>query len=44
MSGLSGIRVIMMPNGLIFYYFNDSQAFPITEQIEAANQVRSSCP
>lgn len=43
MSGLSGIRVIMMPNGLIFYYFNDSQAFPAREQARAANQVQPFC-
>jgi len=43
MTGLSGIRVIMMPNGLIFYYFNDSQAFPVREQARAANQVRPFC-
>ena len=43
MSGLSGIRVIMMPNGLIFYYFNDAEAFPLAGQTEAANQVRPFC-
>ena len=43
MSGLSGIRVIMMPNGLISYYFNDSEAFPLAGQTEAANQVRPFC-
>ncbi|MCZ6616711.1 MAG: hypothetical protein O7E57_01160 [Gammaproteobacteria bacterium] len=43
MSGLSGIRVIMMPNGLIFYYFNDSESFPLKEQSKAANQVRPFC-
>ncbi|MCZ6641344.1 MAG: hypothetical protein O7F71_07185 [Gammaproteobacteria bacterium] len=43
MTGLSGIRVIMMPNGLIFYFFNDAQAFPLADQIEAANQVKPFC-
>jgi len=43
MTGLSGIRVIMMPNGLIYYFFNDAQAFPLADQIEAANQVRPFC-
>ena len=43
MSGVSGIRVVMMPNGLIFYYFNDAQAFPLAEQVRAADRVAPFC-
>lgn len=43
MSGLSGIRVFLMPNGLIFYYFNDSLLFPTAQAISAAHQVSSLC-
>ena len=42
MSGLSGVKVFLMPNGLIFYYFNDAQAFPM-ESISAANAVKPFC-
>jgi hypothetical protein len=43
MSGLSGVRVFMMPNGLIYYYFNDAQAFPTVEPILAADKLRAFC-
>ncbi len=43
MSGLSGVRVFMMPNGLIYYYFNDAQAFPGAEAIIAADKIRPFC-
>ena len=43
MSGLSGVRVFMMPNGLIFYYFNDAQAFPTIEAILAADKLEAVC-
>ena len=42
MSGLSGVKVLLMPNGLIFYYFNDAQQFPM-ESIRAANAVAPFC-
>ncbi len=44
MSGLSGIRIFLMPNGLIFYYFNDAFQFPSIAAIDAANQVSPLCP
>jgi len=43
MSGLSGVRALMMPNGLLFYYFDDAQQFPYAEAVEAAHAVRSLC-
>ena len=43
MTGLSGVRVTMMPNDMIFYYFNDAQAFPLEESVIAADQVRPFC-
>ena len=43
MSGVSGVRIVMMPNGLIFYYFNDAQAFPLAEQVIAADQIAPFC-
>jgi hypothetical protein len=43
MSGLSGVRIIFMPNGLIHYYFNDAQAFPLAAQIQAANKLAPFC-
>ncbi|MDE0645079.1 MAG: serine hydrolase [Gammaproteobacteria bacterium] len=43
MSGLSGIRVFLMPNGMIVYYFNDVQLFPSRQAISSSNQVRSLC-
>ncbi len=44
MSGVSGIRVLMMPNGLIYYYFNDSEQYPFAGAIREAHQVESFCP
>lgn len=43
MSGLSGVRVFLMPNGLIFYYFNDAVLFPFQPAITASNRVSSMC-
>jgi hypothetical protein len=43
MSGLSGVRVFMMPNGLIFYYFNDGQKFPAKEAIIGADKLSPFC-
>lgn len=43
MSGLSGVRVFLMPNGLIFYYFNDALMFPSQPAISASNRVSSMC-
>ncbi|MCY4143276.1 MAG: serine hydrolase [Gammaproteobacteria bacterium] len=43
MSGLSGIRVFLMPNGMIVYYFNDAQLFPSYPVISSSNQVSSLC-
>jgi hypothetical protein len=43
MSGVSGVRVFMMPNGLIYYYFNDAQAFPTAEPIIAAHKLQAFC-
>ena len=43
MSGLSGVRTLMFPNGMTFYYFNDNQQFPYAEAVEAAHAVRSLC-
>ena len=42
MSGLSGVKVFLMPNGLIFYYFNDTQQFPM-DSIAVANEVKPFC-
>src|SRR5262249_35038091 len=39
MTGLSGVRVAMMPNGFIFYYFDDSQSFPMLESIDVADHI-----
>ncbi|MEM7363379.1 MAG: hypothetical protein AAF525_05110 [Pseudomonadota bacterium] len=44
MSGLSGVRVYLMPNDLVVYYFNDAQAFPLPGQIAAANKIKRFCP
>ena len=44
MSGLSGVRTLMFPNDMIFYYFNDNQQFPYAEAVEAVHGVRSMCP
>lgn len=43
MSGLSGIRVFLMPNGLIFYYFNDALQFPTQPAIAASHELSSLC-
>lgn len=43
MSGLSGVRVFLMPNGLIFYYFNDALQFPFQSAVSTANNVSALC-
>ena len=43
MSGLSGVRAMFMPNGVLYYYFNDAQAFPSMPAIGAANALRPFC-
>lgn len=43
MTGLSGVRVFMLPNGVILYYFNDAEAFPTSGQIQAAGQIKAYC-
>ena len=43
MSGLSGIQIFLLPNGMIFYYFNDAQLFPSIPALSMSHQVSALC-
>jgi hypothetical protein len=43
MTGLSGVRATLMPNDVIFYYFDDAQKYPLVEAVKAVDQIRPLC-
>jgi hypothetical protein len=43
MSGVYGITVAMFPNGIVYYYFSDSDVFRWRTGIQAAHKIRSLC-
>lgn len=43
MTGLSGVRIAMLPNDTLFYYFNDAQAFPTAPSVRALSVVGGLC-
>jgi hypothetical protein len=44
MSGYGGITVLLLPNGIIYYYFSDNDEFAWLEALRAADSIRSLCP
>ena len=42
--GISGNVVVLMPNGVIYYYFSDNQEFVISPAVIAADQIHPFCP
>jgi hypothetical protein len=42
--GISGNVVVLMPNGVIYYYFSDSQDFIISPAVIAADKIHPFCP
>ena len=44
MSGYGGISIVMMPNGLIYYYFSDNNEFAWTQAVNESNKIRPMCP
>jgi hypothetical protein len=41
--GISGNVVVLMPNGVIYYYFSDNQEFVITPAVLAADRIHPFC-
>ena len=41
--GISGNVVVLMPNGIIYYYFSDNQEFVMSPAVIAANQIHPFC-
>lgn len=44
MSGFGGITVVLIPNGMIYYYFSDNNDFSWTKVILEAHKVKNICP
>jgi len=42
--GISGNVVVLMPNGIIYYYFSDSQDFVFDPAVIAADHIHPFCP
>jgi len=42
--GISGNVVVLMPNGIIYYYFSDSQDFVLSPAVIAADFIHPFCP
>ncbi|MFN2304903.1 MAG: hypothetical protein ACK2TV_14325 [Anaerolineales bacterium] len=42
--GVSGNVVLLMPNGVVYYYFSDNQEFVITPAVIAADRLHPFCP
>ena len=42
--GVSGNVVVLMPNGVIYYYFSDSQDFVISPAVIEADRIHPFCP
>jgi hypothetical protein len=43
MSGYSGISIVLLPNGVSYYYFSDNQEFRFRRAIFAAAKIRGYC-
>jgi hypothetical protein len=43
MSGYGGITVLLLPNGVVYYYFSDDEDFAWLEAARAADSIRSIC-
>jgi formylglycine-generating enzyme required for sulfatase activity len=44
MLGVSGNAVVLMPNGLTYYYFSDSQQFTWDKAVEESDKIVPLCP
>lgn len=44
MSGYGGITVVMMPNGVTYYYFSDNDEFNWYNAVHEANKLSPHCP
>jgi hypothetical protein len=42
--GISGNVVVLMPNGVIYYYFSDNQEFIMSPAVIAADSIHPFCP
>jgi hypothetical protein len=42
--GVSGITVIVAPNGLVYFAFTDAQEFPVANVLEQLDRLRPICP
>jgi hypothetical protein len=42
--GISGNVVVLMPNGIIYYYFSDNQEFVMSPAVIAAAAIKPFCP
>ncbi|GGK35680.1 hypothetical protein GCM10007962_32570 [Yeosuana aromativorans] len=43
MSGYGGIRVFLLPNGTVYYYFSDNFEYAGLEGVKESNKIRSFC-
>lgn len=43
LSGYGGIRMVLMPNGLTFYYFSDNGEFEMDAELQESRKVGSFC-
>ena len=43
MTGLSGVRATLIPGDVIFYYFDDVQAFPLVEAVQEVDKIKPLC-
>jgi hypothetical protein len=43
MSGFGGISVVMMPNGVVYYYVSDGGTFRWSRTVAETHRIRSIC-
>jgi Beta-lactamase len=44
MSGFGGITVLLLPNGVTYYYFSDNDEYRFRRALDEAARIRSYCP
>lgn len=44
MSGFGGISIVLIPNGMVYYYFSDNNEFSWTKAVLEAHRIKNICP
>lgn len=44
MSGFGGITIVLLPNGMVYYYFSDNNEFAWEKSVLEAHKIKNICP